>query len=568
MTAIPPADAEPPLVLTIDVGTSSVRTMLFDARGRPLEGVGARETYTVDTDASGAAEDDPDAALARVERCVDAALAQAGPLAEQIGAVAVDTLVSNLLGLDAGGRPITPLITYADTRNDADAAALRRELDERAVHERTGCMLRTSYWPARLAWLRRTRPEVFRRAARWATLGEYLELRLFGRCRMSTSVASWSGLLDRRRLVWDAPLLAALGVPEERLSPLADASEPLAGLLPEHAARWPALRDVPWFPAIGDGAAANLGSGCAAPGRVALTVGTTGALRTVLFDDQGPEDRRHAVPARVPDGLWCYRVDRRRVLMGGATSEGGNVYAWMRRSLQLGAPEEVERAVAGLPPDGHGLTVLPFFAGERSPGWAGDAKATITGMTLGTTPLEILRAALEAVAYRFALIAEGLIPSVADQRPATSDQLMPKDRSVSSQKSADIATGERSSFVVRRSSDEERSSSLIHPSSATIVASGGALLASPAWMQIIADVLGQPVVASAEAEATSRGAALLALEALGAIPSVESVPAATGETYAPDEERHERYRAALERQRALYRMLLGLNNTSMTARRF
>jgi gluconokinase len=578
MTTIAPARAEPPLVLTIDVGTSSVRTMLFDARARPVEGVGAREAYAVATDASGAAEDDPDAALERVARCLDAALAQARPLAGRIGAVAVDTLVSNLVGLDVEGRPVTRLITYADTRNDADATALRRELDERAVHERTGCMLRTSYWPARLAWLRRTQPEVFRRTARWATLGEYLELRLFGRCRVSTSAASWGGLLDRRRLAWDAPLLETLGVPVERLSPLADASEPLAGLQQPYTARWPALREVPWFPAIGDGAAANVGSGCAAPGRVALTVGTTGALRTVLFDhrptttDQRPTTAGEqdaslppAVPARVPEGLWCYRVDRRRALLGGATSEGGNVYAWMQRSLQLGAPEEVERALADLPPDGHGLTVLPFFAGERSPGWAGDARATVTGMTLGTTPLEILRAGLEAVAYRFAIIAEGLIPSrVDDQRPTTNDQRpttneepMPKDTNISSQESADVATGERSSFVLRRWSDDERASFGVRPSSATIIASGGALLASPTWMQIIADVLGHPVVASGEAEATSRGAALLALESLGAIPGADSVPAATGETYAPDEERHAIYRAAVERQRALYGRLLG-----------
>ncbi|MEN9936791.1 MAG: hypothetical protein RLZZ387_3370 [Chloroflexota bacterium] len=492
MTMVDRRRAEPPLVLTIDVGTSSVRVMLFDALGRPVDGVGAREAYTIYADASGAAEDDPDEALARVGRCLDEALAQAGPLAAQIGAVAVDTLVSNLLGLDDGGRPLTPLITYADTRNDADAVALRRELDEAAVHDRTGCLLRTSYWPARLAWLRRSQPELFRRAARWVTIGEYLELHLFGRCRVSTSAASWSGLLDRRRLVWDMPLLEHLGVPQERLSPLADASEPLRGLLPEPAARWPALRDVPWFPALGDGAAANLGSGCVSPGRVALTVGTTGALRVVL-----PE-----VP-RVPDGLWCYRVDARRALLGGATSEGGNVYAWMRGALRIDGPEEVERALAAMEPDSHGLTVLPFFAGERSPGWAGDARATVSGVTLGTTPLELVRAGLEAVAYRFALIYEGL---VADAQAAPPQ----------------------------------------------IVASGGALLSSPAWMQIIADVLGRPVVASAETEATSRGIALLALESLGALGALEDAPAATGETYAPDGGRHAVYCAAVERQRRLY----------------
>jgi gluconokinase len=494
MTTVDRTSAEPPLVLTIDVGTSSVRVMLFDARARPVAEVGARETYGIHNDAAGAAEDDPDEALARLARCVDQALAEAGALASKIGAVAVDTLVSNLIGLGADGRPLTPLITYADTRNDADATELRRRLDEREVHQRTGCLLRTSYWPARLAWLRRTQPETFGQVRRWATLGEYLELRLFGRCRVSYSAASWSGLLDRRKLTWDAPLLDALGVPHEHLSPLADAGDALSGLLPEYAARWPALRDVPWFPAIGDGAAANLGSGCVAPGRVALTVGSTGALRVVL-----PE------VVAVPRGLWCYRVDGRRSLLGGATTEGGNVYSWVRRTTQLGDEEEAEQALAEMRPDGHGLTVLPFFAGERSPGWAGDARAALVGVTLGTTPLDILRASLEAVAYRFALIYREL---EGDRTPQ-------------------------------------------------IIASGGALLASPVWMQIIADVLGRPLLASAETEATSRGVALLALESLGAIPSLEIAPAATGAEYTPDPERHALYRAAIERQRALYAQLIG-----------
>src|SRR3954471_23119588 len=400
MPSVPASKAEAPLVLTIDAGTSSTRALLYDARGRAVAGLVAQERYSIRSGSDGAVEDDPDAALERIWRCVDAALEQAGPLAQQIRAVAVDTLVSNILAIDAAGRPLTPLITYADTRNDTDAIELRRTLDERAVHQRTGCLLRTSYWPARLAWFRRVQPDIWRAKPRWITIGEYMELRLFGRCRAGCSAASWSGLLDRRRVEWDAPLLDFLGVATDQLSPLADTSEPLSGLANDFATRWPALRDVPWFPAIGDGAAANIGSGCTGPNRLALTVGTTGAMRVVQSKVE-----------HVPAGLWCYRVDRRRALLGGATSEGGNVYGWMQDTLRLGEPNVVEHALAQLPPDGHRLTVLPFLAGERSPGWAGDVRATITGLGLNTTPIEMLQAGLEAVAYRFALIFESLTTS-------------------------------------------------------------------------------------------------------------------------------------------------------------
>lgn len=482
-------------ILTIDVGSSSTRAVLYDARGRAVAGYGVQEQYALHAAADGLSEDDPDAAVERAARCVDALLARAGPLAARIAGVALDTMVSTFLALDAAGRPLTPLITYADTRNAPDSEALRRELDEAAVHDRTGCLLRTSYWPARLAWLRRARPDVWRAAARFVTLGEYLELRLFGRCRVSYSAAAWSGLLDRRLLTWDAPLLAHLGVDADRLSPLVDVDRPLAGLSAPYAARWPALRTVPWFPAIGDGAAANIGSGCTDHRRIALTMGTTGAMRAVQRET-----------AAVPPGLWCYRVDRDHALVGGATSEGGNLYAWLRQNVRLGEPAEVEAALAAFPPDGHGLTVLPFVAGERSPGWAGDVQATIHGLTLATTPVAILRASLEAVAYRFAVIEQRLCGRVdCDHR---------------------------------------------------LVASGSGLLRSPAWVQIFADVLGRPVVVSAEPEATSRGAALLALRSLGTLSSLEQAPAADGPVYAPDPDRHTIYRAAIARQQWLYDRLL------------
>ena len=493
MTTSPPAleSGAAPFVLTLDIGSSSTRALLYDRTGQPCQGIGARARYELLTTAQGAAEIDADWLVEQVARTIDSVLVQAGKLTQQIAAVAIDTLTTSIVGVDAAGQAVTPLITYADTRNAPDAAALRATLDEEAVHERTGCLLRTSYWPARLAWFRRTQPELWQRAARWLTLGEYLELRLFGRCRVSFSAASWSGLLDRRQLAWDAPLLATLELTPAHLSPLVDVDAQLAGLIQPYAGRWPQLHNVPWFPAIGDGAAANVGSGCIDHRRMALTIGTTGALRVI-----------QTATTAVPPGLWSYRVDRDHHLVGGATSEGGNVYAWMREAFQFGDRQQTEAALAALAPDSHGLTILPFFAGERSPDWAGNVQATIHGLTLSTPPLAILRASLEAVAYRFAVIEQRLCG-----RPDCDHRL---------------------------------------------IASGGALLQSPVWSQIFADVLGRPVVASAESEATSRGTALLALRSLGLLPSLAAAPAADGALYLPDPARHERYQAAIARQRTLY----------------
>lgn len=470
--------------------------MLFDRQGRAVEGMAAQEILEIQTRADGAAEADPDRLLQLVWKCLDRVMAQAASLAPQIAGVATCTFVSNILGVNSEGQAVTPLTTYADTRAAGEVAGLRAEFDEVEVHDRTGCTFHPSYLPARFRWLARAQPALFKQVTCWLSIGEYLQTKLFGQATMTYSVASWMGLLDRQNLVWDETLLAALPVGIEQLPTLSDLNAPQRGLCPEFASRWPALRDLPWFPAIGDGVTANVGSGCVSPQRVALTVGTTSAMRVVV----------DSPVTHVPPGLWCYRVDARRSLPGGALSEGGSVFAWMQDTLQLGDPAVLELALAAQEPDAHGLTVLPFLAGERSPGWAGHARATLHGLTLATTPLDILRAGLETVAYRIALVFELLRP------------LLPEEPQV--------------------------------------IASGGALLSSPAWLQIMTDVLGQPVIVSEVKEASGRGAALLALESLGSLDDVADAPDFVGATYRPDTERQARYRAAMERQQALYQKLV------------
>jgi gluconokinase len=149
---------------------------------------------------------------------------------------------------------------------------------------------------------------------------------------------------------------------------------------------------------------------------------------------------------------------------------------------------------------------LPFLAGERAPNWNADARGTILGLTLNTRPIEILRAGMEAVAYRLGLVYEMVHTITTDAK--------------------------------------------------AVIASGGALEKSPTWVQMIADVLNARVIASAESEATSRGCALIALKELGLIKSFEDVPAALGRAYVPDLSRHEIYARAMERQKRWYNLLI------------
>ena len=179
----------------------------------------------------------------------------------------------------------------------------------------------------------------------------------------------------------------------------------------------------------------------------------------------------------------------------------------MGKTLELPDATDLEEALAGVEPAAPGLAFFPFLSGERSPGWRDDARASLVGLTLATRPVEMLRAALESVAYRLALIHELVHPHLADGYQ-------------------------------------------IH-------AGGAGLLASPVWMQILADVFGLPVSAAAEQETTGRGVALLALESLGAIEDINAIPTARGRTYDPAPRRHEQYRVALEHHQRLYQLLVG-----------
>ena len=485
-------ESESARVLSVDLGSSSVRAELYDGSGTREEGTETQLGYELEYTPDGGVVKDADELLGLVVRAIDGALSNAGD--SPVSGVAMSTFWHSVLGLDREGRPTTPVLTWADRRAAGAARELRESLDEAAVHRRTGCVLHSSYWPAKLLWLSRERREAFEKSERWVSPGDYCYARFFGDSHVGTSMASATGLFDQNRRRWDGEVIDALPVEQAQLSPISD--EPLRGLSEEWARRWPALRDTPWFPAAGDGACSNVGSGCTTSDRVALMVGTSGAMRVLWKADS----------VEIPDGPWCYRADEKRFVMGGALSDGGNLVGWLRNTLRLPEPEETEELLAQMKPDSHGLTFLPLLAGERGPGWADEANGTIAGLSMSNTSVEILRAAMEAVALRFALIAEIL----------------------------------------------EAAS----PSEKEVVATGGGLLHSPTWTGIMADALGKTVTTSGVQEASSRGAALLALEKLGEL-EIEEAEAPLGTAFESNPKRYAIYREALRRQRQLYEAVLG-----------
>lgn len=483
------------VVLALDIGSSSVRANLFTAGARRLRSYETQLTYKA-AHAEGGAEIDAQELIDLLFSAIDKTLAKAGENAAGIRGVGMCSFVSNLVGVDHAGKAVTPLYTWADTRPTSEADELKSRLDEMEVLERTGCYLHASYLPARLLWLQKTMLDSFEKTRRWLSVGDLIWLRLFGKAEQSLSVASWSGLLNRHTLDWDDEMLRLSGIGRDKLPDLVDVDEGRSGLAKEYASRWPALRAATWFPCVGDGVVSNLGSLCIGPDEVAVQVGTSGGMRAFV----------PGVVESIPWGLWSYRMDKHVGLLGGALSEGGNLLSWLTGLLQVKDRDKLMKEAASLQPDSHGLTVLPFIAGERSPGWRGDAHAALVGMTLDTDRAEIARAFQEAIAYRFALIFERLHAAL--------------------------------------------------PPTKLIVASGGALLGVEGWVQMLADVLGEPVTASDEEEASSRGTAMLVLRSLGVIHDFAEVTTKQGKEYSPDMRRHEIYMRGRARQEDLYRRLL------------
>ncbi len=486
-----------PLVLALDISTSSVRAALYDESGREALNAEAHLARSLRTTADGGAELDAQEAVAQVASTIDALFSQVALKEARIELVAVSCFWHSLVGVDREGRPLTPVFGWADVRAGAWAKDLKRQFDEGETHARTGCRFHPSYWPAKLRWLQAEQQGIASAVQNWMSLGEFLLLALFGETAASVGMASGTGLLNLRACAWDEELVARLGVSIEQLPAIAEEGQSFTRLKETYARRWPQLGGARWFPAMPDGAANNIGAGCTTAESAALMVGTSGAMRVLCEAEP---------PTVLPPELWCYRVDRTRILLGGALSDGGGLYGWMRERLALGSDTEAgERALAAMEPDAHGLTLLPYWAGERSTGWHAEARGAILGLTMHTEAMHILRAAMEAIAYRFALIADALLTVAPYQ---------------------------------------------------AIIASGGALDASPAWAQIITDVLGRPLLMSGVREASTRGAVLLALAAAGRIESIASANAPPPRVYEPDMKRHARYLDALVRQQKFYRMLI------------
>lgn len=441
------------VVIGVDVGTTATKVVAYRPDGTKV--ADAARDYPLDTPHAGWAEQDPDKVTGAVVDALSDVVAKV--TSATVTAVGLSTVMHSLIGLDDDGRPLTPIVTFADSRAWPQALRLRRDHGLRLYHA-TGTPLHPMAPLAKLAWFSEERSDLTDRVRRWVSIKEYLLRRLCDSDVVDHSVASATGLLDLQTLEWSADALAAAGIDAEQLGRPVPTTTIVGDLVPATAEQLGLDPATPVVVGASDGVLANLGVGAVEPRVAAVTIGTSGAIRVTEPEPRTDADMR----------TFCYALTDRHWVLGGAISNGGLVLRWIDELLGGGGDYDALTAAAvDVPAGSDGVLMLPYLTGERAPQWSPLRGGVLFGLRVEHERGHVVRAALEGVALQLRLVADAL---------------------------RDTGTGQFDRVRVT-----------------------GGFVSSDLWLQIVADVLRADLEVPVAAEGAAWGAAMLALHAVGEI---------------------------------------------------
>lgn len=446
------------IVVGVDLGTTSTKAVAYDTRGTELATASAG--YPLEEPHPGWAEQDPAKILDAVLGSVRDVVSQVdGPVA----GLSFSSAMHTLIGLDAAGTPLTPSLSWADSRAAAQAERLRAAPGGLALHRRTGTPVHPMAPLPKLVWFREQEPRLCEQVSFWVGIKDYVLWRMCEALVTDHSLASGTGLMDIHRLAWDPEALHLAAISAEQLPELVPTTHVLSGLTESVAAAVGLPVDTPVVVGAGDGPLANLGLGAVDPGVAAVSIGTSGAMRVMVEN-----------PAVDPlGGVFCYALTEHRWAVGGAINNGGIVLDWAGQALapDIGKdPAALLEMAAQVPAGSGGLIMLPYLLSERAPHWSALPRGAYIGLTREHRREHLVRAAIEGVCQQLALVLQSM----------------------------------------RAAGNEVRS----------IRATGG-FARSGLWRQILADTLGMDIAFPAGHEGSSFGAALLGMQALGLVDSID-----------------------------------------------
>ncbi|MBN8559807.1 MAG: gluconokinase [Leptolyngbya sp. UWPOB_LEPTO1] len=485
----------------IDIGTTSTKAIVVTSIGE-MKGIASRE-YPLISPQPRFAEQDPNLIFSAVLESVREAIQRANLSSRDIAAIGCGSAMHSLIVMGADHFPLSQSITWADNRSVAQAAALKQSPHGIQIYRKTGTPLHPMSPLTKLLWMREYDPDRFNKAVKFISIKEYVLYQLFEQYVVDYSIAAATGLLNLKALNWDQEVLNLAQVRVDQLSQLVPTTHILQGMKPEYAAAMGLDPNVPVVVGSSDGVLANLGVGAIASDQLAITVGTSSAVRKVVSQPITDEQGR----------TFCYPLTEKYWVIGGASNNGGIVLRWFRDTFEQLEIEPEQDAYARLiqlaesiPVGAEGLLFLPFLSGERAPYWNADARGVFFGMSLQHQRSHFVRAVLEGILFA----AYSITTVLSDLTDA----------------------------------------------SQTVLASGG-MTRSRIWRQMMADLFGIEVLAPEVYEASGFGGAVLAMYSVGEIAQLEAVQSMIRihDRHLPNLERSQQYHKLFDRYQRLYYLL-------------
>lgn len=365
------------LAIGVDVGTTQAKAVAFQANGTVVASSYVR--YPLIQETEGMAEQDPETLFQAVVNCIRTVTQQVKN--QPIGLISFASAMHGLIAMDAQGRPLTQVITWADTRASDYAEALKETPAAQLFYQLTGMPVHPMAPLYKIRWLQENQPAVAQSAAKFIGIKDYIFYRFFGEYWTDYSSASGMGLFNIHTRQWESSILAYLSIEEETVLVLGGADGPLS----------------------------NLGLGALGMGVATLTVGTSGALRYIVEE-----------PFLHPQGeTFCFALDEQHWVIGGASSNGAVALDWAsqtifaeerQQALQNGTNlyDPIMAKIATVPAGANGLLFHPYLLGERAPLWNAEASASFIGLRKNHHAGHLARAVVEGICFNLKTILEDL----------------------------------------------------------------------------------------------------------------------------------------------------------------
>lgn len=482
-------------IIGADIGTTSTKAVLYDLKGnvKAYANVG----YPLYQDTPDMAEEDPEEIFNAVTDVLFQVMRKGDVKPGELKGVSFSSAMHSLILMDENDRPITRVITWADNRAEKYSDELLANGLGKEIYSHTGTPIHPMSPLSKIIWLRNEHKDLFDKTKKFIDIKTYIYFRMFQEYKMEYSIASATGLFNIFNLDWDEQALKVAGITRDQLPELVEPTDTITNMNMTTSKVTSIPMDVPFVFGASDGVLSNLGVNAIDPGVVAVTIGTSGAVRVVV-------DK----PMVDPNGkLFCYALTKDKWVVGGPVNNGGIVFRWVRD--QLFEPEKITaeqmkvstydiltQIAEKIPAGSDGLLFHPYLGGERAPIWDADARGSFFGLTRQHTRAHMVRSSLEGIVYNLYMVML-MIEGVAGK---------PK----------------------------------------SIQATGG-FARSELWRQMLADIFEQDVTIPESFESSCLGAAVLGMYSLGYVDDLSAVKDMVGVTnvHHPKSENFAAYRELL-----------------------